>query len=545
MRLNVSNVKIPADVRQTDERIINATAKLLRIREGDISDIEIIKKSIDARNKDDIRFVYSLDCDVLHGDKILKSSRLKNVSALSRKVYEIPEGSYKGRPVIIGAGPAGLFCAYVCVLSGLKPIMVERGSKVSDRAKDIEEFWKSGVLKPDSNVQFGEGGAGTFSDGKLNTLINDKSGRCRFVLETFVRFGAPGNILFDAKPHVGTDILRTVISNIRAFLLENGADILFNTCVTDILIKNGKVYGVEIKNSEGISEIFTDRVVLAIGHSARDTFKMLQEKNVSISPKPFAVGFRVEHPQKFIDISQYGVHGAEFLPPAPYKLTSKVNERGVYSFCMCPGGYVVNASSEEGMLAVNGMSYSKRDGENSNSAIIVTVDPKDFGSDDALSGVEFQRTIERRAYEAGKGAIPVQSLGEFADCLGEKDYEGSYEYGRIGDTYESLLENIDPVCKGGFFKTDITGILPNELNRCIVDGMKSFDKKIRGFAHPNVLLSGIESRTSSPVKIHRDDLGESLNVRGLYPCGEGAGYAGGITSAAMDGISTAEKIVMS
>ena len=564
VKINVNNIKLPVDHKGKD--LIRQTAKMLHLPVSDISDLEIRKRSIDARHKDNIRYIYSVNCVIPGAESVLRKTRNDSVKKASDHVYKIPEKNYNGRPVIIGAGPAGLFCAYICAEAGLCPVVIERGSEVTKRRSDVDEFWKTGVLKPDSNVQFGEGGAGTFSDGKLNTLVHDKEGRCRFVLETFVRFGAPAAILYDAKPHIGTDILIDVIRNMREYLISRGAEFMFDSCVTDLVINNGSIRGVVVTGapdkkvvtdiastsrismddhqSDRLYEIGSDRVVLAIGHSARDTFELIRKKGISIRPKPFAVGLRIEHPRRFIDISQYGDKGAYILPAAPYKLTAKSSEgRGVYTFCMCPGGYVVNASSEEGMLAVNGMSYSGRNGDNSNSAVIVTVTPDDFPSDDALSGVEFQRDLERRAYEAGYGRVPVQRLADYAKACGfdmadHQGYADVYGFSSAGDGFA-------PNIKGAYEFADVHSILPGTLNNSLMEGIYCFDRQIHGFASPDAYLSGVESRTSSPVRIERGEDGMSVSVKGLYPCGEGAGYAGGITSAAMDGMLIAERILLS
>ncbi len=557
MRISVNNIKLP--IEHKDHELIRQTAKMLHLPVSDITDIEIRKRSIDARKKDNIRYVYTVDCDVKDSEKIFRRIKEGSVRQCSDDVYKIPERNYNGRPVIIGAGPAGLFCAYICVEAGIKPIVIERGSEVSGRRRDVDEFWRTGILKPDSNVQFGEGGAGAFSDGKLNTLIHDRNGRCRYVLETFVKFGAPANILYDAKPHVGTDILTEVISSMRKYLISRGAEFMFDTCVSDIIISNGSVKGVIITRSKDESEINSDRVVLAIGHSARDTFELIRKKGICIRPKAFAVGLRIEHPRRFIDVSQYGEYGADILPAAAYKLTAKSSTgRGIYTFCMCPGGYVVNASSEPGMLAVNGMSYSGRNGDNSNSAVIVTVTPEDFPSDDALSGVEFQRELERRAYELGSGRVPVQKIADYAGAYGfpRSDRKSAAYKDEItvpvGLTEENRIQSFTsdsadfvPNIKGTYEFADVHSILPDTLNTCLMEGIYSFDRQIRGFADPEAILSGVESRTSSPVRIERDDDGMSISVQGLYPCGEGAGYAGGITSAAMDGMYIAEQILLS
>ena len=542
MKICVNNLKFHIDHEPTESELTSAVSKTLKIGTGDVSDLSVLKKSIDARHKDDIRYIFSVECDVADADRILNDSRIKNVSNADHVKYVVPEPvSDAGRPVIVGFGPAGMFCAYILVLAGVKPIVIERGESAVSRKKSVEEFWETGILKPDSNVQFGEGGAGAFSDGKLNTLIKDKTGRCRFVLETLVKFGAPANILYDSKPHVGTDILIKVVTAMREFLLEQGCEIFFSTQVEDIVIRDGAVRGVVCSGRE----IDADKVILAIGHSARDTFEMLSKCGVQMESKPFAVGLRVEHPREFMDISQYGEYGASMLPAASYKLTSKsTNGRGVYSFCMCPGGYVVNASSENEMLAVNGMSYSGRRGDNSNSAIIVTVTPDDYPGEGALSGVEFQRKLERKAYEIGEGKVPYQRYADYVSCiksLNSSSASGADFVNAVSDV--SFGASFVPNTKGMNVSADISTLLPYEISKSLVEGMTRFGHMIHGFNSADAYLSGVESRTSSPVKIPRGDDGMSVNISGLYPCGEGAGYAGGITSAAMDGMYIAQQVL--
>lgn len=431
------------------------------------------------------------------------------------------------RPVIIGAGPAGLFCAYFLAMHGYQPVLLERGKDVDAREQDVEHFWATGELNPESNVQFGEGGAGTFSDGKLNTLVKDKDGKGRKVLEVFVECGAQEAILYENKPHIGTDVLKKVVRTMREKIISMGGEVRFQSQVTDICTENGRLKGVEINHGEILP---CEAAVLAIGHSARNTFQMLYDREVPMEAKAFAVGLRVQHPQKLIDENQYGTAENPLLPAASYKLTAQTSYgRGVYSFCMCPGGYVVNASSEPGRLAVNGMSYSGRDGENANSAVIVSVTPEDFGSEHPLAGIEFQRKLEEKAYVVGGGKVPVQTYGEFKQKV-------------CGETENGHMKTpIAPCIKGQYAFSDLSSILPKECNLAFVEGMEQFGRILPGFNQPWALLAGVESRTSSPVRISRDDTGQST-VKGLYPCGEGAGYAGGITSAAMDGISIAEKI---
>ena len=509
-------------VHHTSEDVVLRACRKLKIRPEEICGFEIVKKSLDARKKEDIHYTYTVDLLVPAGAKI--SLRDKSCTPVIKKIYQAPPHGARQmryRPVVIGAGPAGLFCTWLLAREGYRPVLFERGRAVEERKPDVENFWECGILDPESNVQFGEGGAGTFSDGKLNTGVNDRAGRNRLVLETFVRCGAPEEILYANKPHIGTDILAEVVKNVRREIIAYGGEVHFSSCVTDIGIAEGAVK--EITVGGGV-KVPCEILVLACGHSARDTFSLLHEKNIPMEAKPFAVGFRAEHPQEMIDRCQYGA--AQGLPAADYKLTYHAAcGRSVYSFCMCPGGYVVNASSEEGMLAVNGMSDRARDGANANSAVIVTITPEDFGSDSVLAGVEFQRSLERAAYARGGGKIPQQLLSDF-----EKD-TASTGYG----AYESS-------CRGAAVLSNLRGILPAEAEAAFLEGMHSFSKKIRQFDRPDVILSGVESRTSSPVRILRDETMQSA-VRGLYPCGEGAGYAGGIMSAAMDGIKTAEKII--
>ena len=488
----------------------------------DLGQYYIRKRSLDARKKPELYYVYSIDVEIKNEERVLKSMKGK-VQKVSSRPYSVPEHGIErlsDRPVIIGSGPAGLFCAYLLAREGYRPLIIERGAPVRERRKDVEKFWETGVLDPSSNVQFGEGGAGTFSDGKLNTLVKDPAGRNRFVLETFVKFGAPEDILWEQKPHIGTDILIDVVETMRREIEKMGGEFRFHSQVTD-LIPEEKVL---IINDE--EKIRAGAAVLAIGHSARDTFYMLCERGFDMEAKAFAVGVRVEHPQRLIDENMYGRDNRGNLPAASYKLTEKLdNGRGVYTFCMCPGGYVVNASSEPGCLAVNGMSYHGRAGENANSAVIVTVTPQDYGTDHPLSGVEFQRELERRAWEEGSGCVPVQRFEDF--CANKKTVE---------------LGCIKPNIKGHYRLGNVRNIFPEELSLSIQGGIGAMDHKIRGCADKDVLLSGVESRTSSPVRINRDDSFRS-NIPWVYPCGEGAGYAGGITSAAMDGVKVAEALV--
>ena len=515
------------------------TAKILKIQEKEIEHIEIVRQSIDARKKPEIYYVYTVDvslCPKGKEEKIRKACKNKNVSIVEQKRYHFPqEGKevLQHRPVIVGSGPAGLFCAYFLAKHGYRPILLERGKKIEERQRDVQAFWDGGELNPESNVQFGEGGAGTFSDGKLNTLVKDPLGRGEEVFKVFVSHGAPKEILYSYKPHIGTDVLACVIANIRGSILKLGGEIRFQNKMTDVIYETvgdtKRLKGLKVQDliSQEEMTLETDVAVLALGHSARDTFSMLQKREVPMKAKAFAVGVRVEHRQSVINKSQYGVEEDKKLGAAPYKLTTTLeNRKGVYSFCMCPGGYVVNASSEEGYLAVNGMSYHARNGENANSAIVVTIAPEEYESygSGPLAGMEFQRNLERKAFLAGNGNIPVQRFADF------KKGEPSTEFG-----------SVCPNMKGMYTFANVRRIFPEEISVCIEKGMEIFGKKIHGFSDDDVLLSGVESRTSSPVRIPRDEEMECA-IQGVYPCGEGAGYAGGITSAAMDGVKVAEKL---
>lgn len=536
--IRLNQLKLPAN--HTGEQLIHKTAQSLRIPETDILELQIVRQSLDARKKPELFYSYSVNVTVKKEEKVYKDACRRlgkaNVQLTEQTEYRFPVGGtekQKYPTVIIGMGPAGLFCGYYLAQHGYAPVILERGEDVDARLADVEAFWKTGKLKPDSNVQFGEGGAGTFSDGKLNTLVKDKYGRNTEVLKTFVKHGADPAIIYQAKPHIGTDVLSKIVKSMREEILRLGGEVRFHSRVTEILTENGRVTGVRVNDTETIP---CEQVVLAPGHSARDTFSMLYEKQFPMSAKPFAVGFRVEHPQKLINVSQYGAEKVTGLGAAAYKVTAKTSTgRGVYSFCMCPGGYVVNASSEPGKLAVNGMSYSGRNGKNANSAIIVAVTPADYGSEHPLAGIEFQRDLERRAYELCDGRLPVQRYGDFREKV-TKEVTSQPDAERTAG-----WEILEPCCKGAYEWADLTDILPAECNRAFVEGMDSFDRQIHGFASPGAILTGVESRTSSPVRIERDEALQSA-VRGCYPCGEGAGYAGGITSAAMDGIRVAEQI---
>lgn len=500
--------------------LISSLVEKLHINESDIIDYEIIKESIDARDKNKIFYVYELDVNLKNEDKIKLSNDV--LKSEKREYKFIHSGTEKldNRIVIVGSGPCGLFASYILCENGYKPLVIERGQCIENRVKTVEEFWENNKLNEESNVQFGEGGAGTFSDGKLNTMVKEEKNRQYKVFKTFIECGAPKEIMYSSHPHIGTDVLRTVIKNMREKIISMGGEFRYETKLTDIVIKDNKIESIIVNNNE---EIKTNNVILAIGHSARDTFKMLYDKKIDMQAKPFAVGLRVIHSQNLINESQYGVKYTSVLPNASYKLTNNINDRGIYSFCMCPGGYVVNASSESSKLAINGMSNNLRDSGFANSAIIVSVKPSDFGTN-PLDGIEFQRNLEKKAYEIGKGLIPIQLL---------KDYYSNKESISFG--------SIKPIFKGGYAFSNLNMLFPNYINDSLKESFKVFGRKIKGFDNGDTVLAGIESRTSSPVRINRDDNMQS-NIKGIYPCGEGAGYAGGITSAAIDGIKVAEVI---
>lgn len=537
--LRINQLRLP--VGHTQEELVSRIKKILHCKEQ--PQIEIVRRSIDARKKPELYFNYILNVTVMNQQEAYKRCDKRHVVIHEEKKYHFPVCNYQGniRPLIIGMGPAGLFCGYMLAQAGFKPIILERGSRIDERTLEVEKFWTDGKLNEESNVQFGEGGAGTFSDGKLNTLVKDTYGRNKKVLSIFVEFGAPTEILYDYKPHIGTDILQKVISTMRNEIIRLGGEVRFHSRVTGFEVEDGRIKGVLVNEKEKIDARY---VVLAPGHSARDTFSLLYEMGIHMEAKPFAIGMRVEHPQEIINLSQYGAESNDTLGNAPYKLTAKSKEgRGVYSFCMCPGGYVVDASSEPGRLAVNGMSYSKRDGKNANSAIIVAVTPKDFGDSHPLAGMEFQRMLEEKAYQVANGKIPIERYEAYKKAIqGEKEREEIKEKEGIKENKAGKVpQDFAPCVKGRWEFGAVHSILPHNLNIAFVEGMEQFGKVISGFNDANVLIEGLESRTSSPIRILRQDNLQS-SIMGLYPCGEGAGYAGGITSAAMDGMKVAEAV---
>ena len=567
--ISISSLKIRPD--QGMKEIRAEVRRILHLAADEAFTAAIWKSSLDARKKPDLFLVCTVHVSLERPElekRILRKNRDQNVTSFEPVSYRLPEiceensgdsGDFTGksaasgkcgkaagtkapsafssssifRPVIVGAGPAGLFCALVLSNAKLKPIILERGLPVDERTEAVEKFWAGGALDPECNVQFGEGGAGTFSDGKLNTQIKDRS--VRFVLETFQDAGADPEILYSSKPHIGTDLLRTCIKNIRARIEELGGEFRFSTCLTGLTQDASGIWHLTGRHGKIQEELLTKQLVLAIGHSARDTFFMLRKNGFAMHAKAFAVGVRIQHPQHLIDEALYGKDCRYSLPPSSYKLTHHLGkERGVYSFCMCPGGYVVNASSEKGMLAVNGMSNHGRDSGNANSAIVVTISPEEIQgwmrmreADPVLSGIAFQRHLEMAAFRIGQGAVPVQRFEAF----------------RQRESRDAPMA-FEPRIKGAFRQANLREIFPEEISQGIEEGILAWDKQIPGFASPEALLAGVESRTSSPIRLERTESLEALGKPGLYPCGEGAGYAGGITSAAVDGLRVGEQIVL-
>lgn len=527
MTIKISNLIL--DINEDSlANLKSKVSKKIGVKDENFKSFKIIKESIDARKKDSIKVNYAVEISCDNEDRIL--NKVKNNDVRPGEVNYIPdfkEGTKKmsSRPVVVGMGPAGLFAGLLLAERGYNPLVIERGEAVEERSKSIRSFWHERKLKTESNVQFGEGGAGTFSDGKLTTRIKDH--RCGYVLEKLAEAGAPEEITYMGKPHIGTDILKNVVKNIREKIKSYGGEVRFSSKLKDIEIRNGRIYSITIDENV----IPCENLILATGHSARDTYEMLFNRGVAMSPKPFAIGFRIEHPQIMIDENQYGKYASHpKLRAADYKLTytTAKDKRGVYSFCMCPGGYVVAAASEENTVVVNGMSNYKRDNVNANSALVVSVSTNDFGDTSPLGGIEFQRRYERLAFEVGgrNYNAPVQKVKDFLDNRVSKCF-GSTKPSYVPGTEFADLRK----CSPGFVIESITEALP------------VFDRRIPGYAGDDALLTGMETRTSAPVRINRDENYESINVKGLYPTGEGAGYAGGIISAAVDGLRVAEKII--
>lgn len=546
--LRLENIKIYEDL--TEEDVVICACKKYKLDFKKVEKYSIYKKSIDARNKENIFYNYTID--------IKYNGFAGNIKEVPDEVFELNinvKRKSQARPVIVGAGPSGLFCALVLVENGIKPIVIEQGKKVEDRKKDVEDFTVNGRLNTFSNVQFGEGGAGSFSDGKLTTGVNNSLGR--FVLNEFVKFGAPEQIMYVNKPHMGTDNLVNIISNMRNYIIEKGGEFLFENKLVDFEIEDKKIvsaiykstknenqfnddlksieettnFNTNLKNEEKLiyndNKINTDALVLAIGHSARDTFEKVYEKGLNLEKKNFSVGVRIEHKQEMINKSQYGTKTKLKLPPAEYKLAYHGKERSCYTFCMCPGGVVMPSSSENNEVVTNGMSKFARDGENANSALLVNVTPEDFKGKSPLEGIYFQKELEKKAFELGGSNFyaPIQKVGDFLE---------NKKTTQIGE--------VKPTYKPGVTNSNLQEILPDYVINTLKEGLLDFDKKLKGFADKDAILTGVETRSSSPVRIVRDEECES-NIKGIYPCGEGAGYAGGIMTAAMDGIKCAIKIL--
>ncbi|NFM16527.1 hypothetical protein FDB88_04725 [Clostridium sporogenes] len=525
MSLRINNLTLEID--EDLSLLRNKVCKKLNISSKYIKDFKILRESIDAR-RNSIKFNYSVEVFCEDEKRIVKNIKDKSITFQDGEYEEkivFGTKNMKERPVIVGMGPAGMFAGLMLAKNGYRPIVIERGEAIEKRSKTVERFWTTGVLDIESNVQFGEGGAGTFSDGKLTTRIKDK--RCSFILEEMVKAGAPKEIIYSGKPHIGTDILKNVVKNIRNTINSLGGEIRFNSKLENVIIKDGKVNAI-IVNKE---EIPCENLILAIGHSSRETYEMLYKNNIFMESKAFAIGVRVEHLREMIDKNQYGKYaGHPRLKAADYRLThsTKNTNRAVYSFCMCPGGEVVAASSEDGLLVTNGMSYYSRNKDNSNSAIVVSVTPEDFEGNTPLKGMEFQRHYERLAYKLGgeNYNAPVQLVEDF-----------------LKDKNSSKLGAVKPSYKPGYEFKNISKCLPNYVVDSLKEGFSSFDNKIKGFASNDAILTGIETRTSAPVRITRNENLESISLKGLYPAGEGAGYAGGIISAAVDGVKVAENII--
>ncbi len=523
--LQIENIKLTLE---EDEALLpRKAAAALGVPASEIGEIRVLRKAIDAR--EGVRFVYTLQAAVKNQDKVLRRRRNRGVFPATEAVYRLPPAvsAPRTRPVVVGAGPGGLFCALALARCGAPPILLERGWNVERRQEDVERFWSSGTLDPASNVQFGEGGAGAFSDGKLNTGTRDM--RHRFILETLTAHGAPETILWDAKPHVGTDYLRRALTSLRRELLELGCDIRFGCRLTGLALEGDRVRALDIEGPEGPCRLTADHVALALGNSARDTFQMLHAAGVPLEPKALAVGVRIEHRQADIDLAQYrALAGHPRLPAASYKLSCHLESgRGVFSFCVCPGGEVVAAASEAGRAVTNGMSDYARDKVNCNGGLLVSVTPEDFPGEGPLAGIAFQRALEERAYAAGGGGFiaPAQRVEDF---LLRRPSAGP---GRVTPTY-----------RPGVRWCDLWQVLPEFVCQSLAQALPILDRKVRGYGDPDAVLTAVESRSSCPLRILRDREGQSA-IRGLWPCGEGAGYAGGIMSAAADGLRIAEAIL--
>ena len=523
--IRVSQIKI--NINEAQDKLQSLILKKLKIKENELLDFRIFKSAIDAR-RGTIDFVYTVDVTVKHEDRIV-SKNLPNVSISPNLTYPMPtivKAIPDKRPIVVGFGPAGMFAALLLAQCGYRPLVLERGGDVDTRVDSIDQFFKAGVLDPESNIQFGEGGAGTFSDGKLTTRVKDLRGRK--VLEELVRAGAPEDILYAAHPHVGTDLLRNIVKNIREEIISLGGEVRFHTRVCDFVINDGYIKGVKTNRGEVME---SNHVIVAVGHSARDTFEKMYERQIEIVAKPFAIGARIEHPQTLIDQAQYKAFaGHEKLGAAEYRLTHKAtNGRGVYTFCMCPGGTVVASSSEANRLVTNGMSEYARDQENANSAVLVQVGVEDFKTNHPLAGIDFQRDLEEKAFRLGGSnyKAPAQRVEDF-----------------LANRPSKQLGTVKPSYPLGVALTNLHDLFPVEICEAMKEGLQAFDRKLTGFAIDDAILTAVESRSSSPVRLPRDQKTlQSTTVSGLYPAGEGAGFSGGIVSSAIDGLKCAEAVI--
>lgn len=518
--IRINDIALPPE--HNAYQLTYEAARLLKISPSAIRELKLVRRSVDARKKPDVKLVYTVDLRIDGSEnKILKQSRCKRASLAPTVRYRPPKPMppKAQRPVVVGFGPAGMFAALLLALAGQKPLVLERGEDAQSRHEKVSHYFETGELDPKSNVQFGEGGAGTFSDGKLNTGVNNP--RISWILEQLVAAGASEEILFDAKPHVGTDVLLTVVQNIRKRIISLGGEVRFQAHVTDILQDQGHLTGLKLADG---TEISCSRAIFAIGHSARDTFEMLLDRLVPMEPKPFSMGVRIEHLQSAVDRAQYGTNDLP-LPPADYKLVRHLQDETVYTFCMCPGGYVVAAASEENTVVTNGMSYSGRGGENANAALLVTLHPKDFPYEGPLGGVTWQRQIEQTAYRIGRGKAPAQLVGDFLNGIPSTG-----------------PGNVMPTYRPGVTWCDLHSVLPKKLTHALEEAIPALEHNLKGFSDPQAVLTAPETRSSSPVRILRGEDRQSA-LKGLYPCGEGAGYAGGIMSAAIDGLLSAEALL--